>query len=1546
MPVPAARRVPAGLGGDHPTGVTEGSGTKEDPYQISTSVQLQQLAAKVNEGTDYKDTYFEIPKGLGTIDLTIAGDIQLPGSIMLPIIGNQSSRMFAGHFDGNGNTITNLNTTSATYACAGLFGYLAEGGEVKNLTVEGTVAVSGRANVGGVVGQLITNQFGTAGTVTNCYYDSDDTPNSNSVTGAVGKDSDAFTSGEVAWLLKGATASEQIWGQKLGTEGDESPQLRIGNDPTKYAPVVYKVTLHYNYDEKPVEDMYVNDLSQIKAERTGFILGGWYTDQGFADGTKVETVDRDLELYAKWDENSTVATVTFLLNDGTGTEHRKVEVTRGDPVDRPADPTRTGYTFGGWYKEAACTTAYDFTTPVTENLTLYAKWETVKHTVTFNWNYDGAKEPFYEDKVDYNTAVTKPADPIRADGPNGAKYTFAGWYTDEDCTIEYNFTTPVTENLTLYAKWETVTYTVTFNWNCDGAAEPFDTVTVDSGTAVAEPDPKPFRDGFAFGGWYTNAACTTAYNFGEPVKNDLTLYAKWTGVQEKKGLISYYDPKNQSASNEKEALILTDDSATASWKADSATDGWYAVRGNVTIPGVTVSSNVNLILENGCNLTVTGGINIPSGSSLTIWGQNKDYTKDGALTAQGTDSTTGHGGDAIGSIGALTINGGVITATGGSSSAQGGALPDREGIVDNVNDVIFGGAGICAGPLTIKGGIINATGGNGYGYGGFGITSKGDAPIEISGGEVTAKGGDTTGVRTGFKYWYGGHGLAFFDSKYNINKAIIISGSKVTATGGTAVIEPGSAFLTTAYYGEGGTGLGNCGAITITDSEVTVQGGNGTAWGGNGLGAYQVGTKGNITISNSTVRVKGGEQTLAYDSVYYYGGSGIDCINLAIDGGSEVTATGGDGRDGDSYGIRLYDSGSQYFTITDSTVTATAGAGSSAYSTADGIWLYTGEFTVNSGTVTVNGGRYGINALATTIKGGTVTAVGTVAAFSRKPDIASSYTHITTDPSEETAYEWTGASDETIWTEAALKIRPWTVQAPGFTVTASPATVAPGGTSALKAVLTFDLGSGKTPVKDVTADTAFTLTPEDGYDEQTKIDGATLTVGEGEEAESLTVTATYPKGSGEYDGTATVTVGITDEEEPAFSLVSLKVNSTGITLKAGGTMSQPAALAATVASSVTQFTITVQYEGSGVVKYGIAKDVLAETGAVLENGKPSEAIKINGNKTAIYLYAASTDAPDSGVYYELTVTKQSGGGSTGGGGSTTTTTTTTTNPDGSITTTTTDKSTGTVTQTTKNTDGTTSTVETKTDGTVTTTEKAANGVEVKTVDQPGRSVTAAVTVPDGVKSVTVTIPDAGVTPGTTAIDAATGELIMLSVPVENGLAVNLDGSRNIILVDNSKEFADVGAGHWAENSVAFVSSHRLFVGTSDTTFSPEENTSRIQLMTVLARLDGAGTGGLTLQEGMKWAVSVGISDGTNPDAAISRQQVAVMLWRYAGSPESSQALTAADAGDAADYARTALAWAVEVGILAGYPDGTLKPEGNASRAQLAAMVQRFCATMV
>ena len=162
----------------------------------------------------------------------------------------------------------------------------------------------------------------------------------------------------------------------------------------------------------------------------------------------------------------------------------------------------------------------------------------------------------------------------------------------------------------------------------------------------------------------------------------------------------------------------------------------------------------------------------------------------------------------------------------------------------------------------------------------------------------------------------------------------------------------------------------------------------------------------------------------------------------------------------------------------------------------------------------------------------------------------------------------------------------------------------------------------------------------------------------------------------------------------------------------------------------------------------------------------------------------------------------------------------------------------------------------------------------------------------------------------------------------------------------SKQFQDIHpVNHWAMDSSDYVTSRGLFNGKTEDTFAPEEATTRAQLMTVLARLDGADTTGAALEKGMAWAVANGISDGSNPNAPITRQQLAAMLYRYAGSPAVEGTLNFPDAGSVSDYAKGAMLWATQNGIINGKTDGRLDPTGLATRAQVATMIARYCAKL-
>lgn len=348
----------------------------------------------------------------------------------------------------------------------------------------------------------------------------------------------------------------------------------------------------------------------------------------------------------------------------------------------------------------------------------------------------------------------------------------------------------------------------------------------------------------------------------------------------------------------------------------------------------------------------------------------------------------------------------------------------------------------------------------------------------------------------------------------------------------------------------------------------------------------------------------------------------------------------------------------------------------------------------------------------------------------------------------------------------------------------------------------------------------------------------------------------------------------------------------------------------------------------------------------------------------------------------------SSGGGFSGGSSSDSSSNVTKNPDGSTTTSTIDKATGTVTEVTKNTDGSSNIVETTKDGTVTETNKAANGtigtvvtdkngtvtevkstvsakavteatkngeavtlpVEVPTAKTTAEAPAIQVTMPKNAASVKVEIPVEEVTPGTVAIIVkadGTEEIIKTSVPTENGVALTLNSSATVKVIDNAKVFSDTN-GHWAEMAIDFVTARELFAGTTTTTFTPNSPMTRAQLMTVLARFDDEDTtgGSVWYEKGMAWAKANGVSDGSNPNGSITREQLATMLWRYSGSPIVEGSIdTFNDAGKVSGYATDAMRWAVKTGLIGGVGNNTLAPQGNATRAQLATILMRYCTNL-
>ena len=319
------------------------------------------------------------------------------------------------------------------------------------------------------------------------------------------------------------------------------------------------------------------------------------------------------------------------------------------------------------------------------------------------------------------------------------------------------------------------------------------------------------------------------------------------------------------------------------------------------------------------------------------------------------------------------------------------------------------------------------------------------------------------------------------------------------------------------------------------------------------------------------------------------------------------------------------------------------------------------------------------------------------------------------------------------------------------------------------------------------------------------------------------------------------------------------------------------------------------------------------------------------------------------------------------------------NPDGSTTKTETRKD-GSVTQTTTSKDGGVSKTETKKDGSSVTENKAADGstgtvktdkngqteaktalsskavedakksgepvkapVEVEASRNSNTAPTVKVELPQNSGKTEVEIPVSNAKPGTVAVlvhPDGTEEILKASVPTENGIRLTVDGSATVKIVDNSKDFIDT-RNHWAREEIDFVSARELVNGMTATIYAPNASATRAQLWTILARQNDANlSGGNTWYEKAQlWSKDKGISDGTEPNAAINRAQMVTMLWRTMGQPTATDKVSFADVPAGSYYAQ-AVAWAVESGITAGVGGGRFDPSATCTRAQIAAFLAR------
>ena len=246
-------------------------------------------------------------------------------------------------------------------------------------------------------------------------------------------------------------------------------------------------------------------------------------------------------------------TVTFQSEGGSEVAS---QIRANTPAERPADPTKEGYTFIGWYNGES---EWDFETPVTADLTLTAKWQVNQYTITFKPENGGQDIVI---KQDYGTAITAPANPTKTG------YTFAGW----DKTIP---TAMPAENMTITARWQVNQYTITFKPENGGQDI---VIKQDYGTAITAPA-NPTKTGYTFAGW--DKTIPTAM----PAEN-MTITARWQVNQ----YTITFKPENGG-----QDIVIKQDYGTAITTPANPTKTGYTFAGwDKTIPSTMPAENITL----------------------------------------------------------------------------------------------------------------------------------------------------------------------------------------------------------------------------------------------------------------------------------------------------------------------------------------------------------------------------------------------------------------------------------------------------------------------------------------------------------------------------------------------------------------------------------------------------------------------------------------------------------------------------------------------------------------------------------------------------------------------------------------------------------------------------------------------------------------------------------------------------------------------------------------------------------------------------------------
>lgn len=868
---------------------------------------------------------------------------------------------------------------------------------------------------------------------------------------------------------------------------------------------------------------------------------------------------------------------------------------------------------------------------------------------------------------------------------------------------------------------------------------------------------------------------------------------------------------------------------------------------------------------------------------------------------------------ASGDLNLALVGENTVDALGGGSAASCGINLGNGSLSisgeDNGSLLVYGGdttnttksnsCGIYAnGTITIDSGTVTSTG-ESASAASYGICTSG--AVTINGGTLNAASGKAQGDSCGIYITNsitinggdvtatagdaGGNSCGIYASN-----SVTIEDGTVNATGGNAVRDSYGIYAS-SFTINGGTVVATGGEAAVrysmgvrADGSITIHDGVVTATGDTAPDySYGMSTNGNFTINGGIVTATSGEAQLTY---------GIRGGTLTIKSGT-LDATSGKTVQ-DSVGIfAVYD-----IKIDGGTVTAKGGEtiGDGWYNF--GIRSHSGSVIITDGTVTATGGKANgtgeenhsagifVRTGSITVSGGTVTATGGESTGSGINYSAGLYAGVSVTVSGGTATATGGLASTGSTADAGGSY--------GIIVESTTADVTINGNSVVRANMTGEEGVDGEPISG------------DPIDKQNGI--------------------IFENGDGTVYGTVTLQEDLTvgADESLTISQDAALTIPDGTTLTNSGTITNEGTLTNNGTLTIGQGgTLTGNVNGNPVI-YAVT---------VLTDG--------NGTASASEIYAAADDTvtltatPDSGYHFERWEVVSGG-------------------------------------VTVENNAFTMPAQPVTVKAIFDRNSSGSSSYTITTPDAEHGTVAASPSRASSGTTVTITVtPDEGYELGELIVTDANGDEVDLTRESATKYTFEMPRSRVTVaasFVESAPEplpFDDVDDGDWFADAVRFVYENGMMNGTGDTTFAPDATTSRSMIVTILYRLEGEPVvddamdfsdvaGDAWYTDAVRWAAGEGIVGGYGgglfgSDDPVTREQLAAILYRYAvykgydvSIGEDTNLLSYDDFEDLSEYAIPAMQWACGAGIVNGTSESTLTPQGEAERAQVAAMLMRFC----